>query len=296
MQQFSIKAMERLSGIKAHTLRIWEQRYGIIRPARKEGNHRFYTNDDLKTLLRVVYLYQRGHRIGEIAKLGQSDIQELLRKQPANGGTAKAYLPLLIEAVVDFDEEAMDSIFYSNCRQFGFTGTMLEVVFPLLNNLGVLWMSERLTPGQEHFASQYFLRKILNAQNEIEKSPIVQNSLVMLFAPKGEFHELGLLFMGYLLRLNGHRTVYIGANADEETVNLFYQRVKPTHLYVYLTGNLQEEEPAEYLQKIKSRFSGACVAAGGMVLREIGDIPGCTLLRTDEAMMHFSKCLTDEGG
>lgn len=289
MQQFSIKDMERLSGIKAHTLRIWEHRYGILRPLRNDGNHRFYSNEDLKILLRVVFLYGKGQRIGDIACLSQDKIQQLLDQEQQNGRSVQASIVGLTEAILDFDEEAMDKIFRRISRQFGFSGAMLEVVFPMLNQLGQLWMTDRLAPGQEHFASNFILRKTLHAKNEIEKTTLKKQGLVMLFTPTGEFHEIGLLFMSYLLNLNGFNTVYIGANASLEVIEMFYQKRRPTHFFVYLTSNLQDVEPEEYLRLLVTRYPDAGIVAGGKVVSELPQIPSCKLLRKGNEMLHFSR-------
>ncbi len=294
MQHFSIKDMERLSGIKAHTLRIWEQRYGILQPLRKEGNHRFYSNEDLKALLRVVFLYDKGHRIGEIARLSQDEIGRLLIEGQPNEASARSNILAFTEAILDFDEDSLDRIFHRITRQYGFTGAMLEIVFPLMNNLGQLWMSDRLSPGQEHFASNFILRKILHAKSEIERKQVNKPGLVMLFTPKGEYHELGLVFMSYLLRLNGFNTIYLGANTDIEIIELFYQRYRPTHLLVYLTGNLQDEEPDEYLERLVRQYPDARVVACGLVTRALQNIHGCLILRQGDDMLQFSRHLMDE--
>jgi MerR family transcriptional regulator, light-induced transcriptional regulator len=294
MQQFSIKDMERLSGIKAHTLRIWEYRYGILQPLRKDGNHRFYSNEDLKTLLRVVFLYEKGKRIGDIARLSPNEIQQILADDQLNGSSVRANIIAMTEAVLDFDEEAMDKIYQRITRQYGFSGGMLEVIFPLLNSLGILWMSDRLLPGQEHFASNFVLRKILNAHKEIERSPVKKPGLIMLFSPPGEFHEIGLLFMNYLLRLNGYKTVYIGTNTHYDTVKIYYEKRQPTHLFLHLTSNLQEEPPEEYLGLLVRGFPDAKVVVGGRVAQEIPDFPGCHLLRNGIDLLQFSRHLQVE--
>jgi DNA-binding transcriptional MerR regulator len=294
MQQFSIKAMERLSGIKAHTLRVWEQRYGILKPARKEGNHRFYSNEDLKTLLRVVHLYEKGHRIGEIAGFSEKKLQDLLDIDRQNGSSVRLFTLGLYEAIVDFDEDALDKVFRKITRQYGFSAALLDVVFPLLNHLGFLWMADRIAPGQEHFASNFILRKILHAKSEIERKQVNKPGLVMLFTPKGEYHELGLVFMSYLLRLNGFNTIYLGANTDIEIIELFYQRYRPTHLLVYLTGNLQDEEPDEYLERLVRQYPDARVVACGLVTRALQNIQGCLILRQGDDMLQFSRHLMDE--
>ena len=293
MQHFSIKAMERLSGIKAHTLRIWEHRYGVLKPLRREGNHRYYSNEDLKTLLRLVYLYEKGLRIGEIARLSEQEIQNLFDLEQQSNHSVRINTLGLLEAILDFDEEALDKIFKRINRQYGFAGAMLEVVFPLLNHLGLLWMTDRIAPGQEHFASNFILRKIMFAKNEIEKNQVPKPGLVMLFTPSGEFHELGLLFMSYQLSLNGFRTVYLGVNVDKETIELYYQNRRPTHFFVYLTGNLQEEEPEEYLAFLVKQYPDARVVACGSVVNELKDITGCKILHNRDEMQQFSRHLVD---
>jgi len=293
MQYFSIKAMERLSGIKAHTLRIWEHRYGVLKPLRRVGNHRYYSNEDLKTLLRLVYLYEKGLRIGEIARFSEKEIQNLFDLEEQSNHSVRINTLGLLEAILDFDEEGLDKVFMRITRQYGFGGAMVEVVFPLLNHLGLLWMTDRIAPGQEHFASNYILRKIMFAKNEIEKNQVPKPGLVMLFTPSGEFHELGLLFMSYQLSLNGYSTVYLGVNADNQTIELFYQKRAPTHIFVYLSGNLQEEEPEEYLAFLVRQYPDARVVAGGAVIKELKDITGCKILRSAAEMQQFSRHLID---
>jgi len=291
MQQFSIKTMERLSGIKAHTLRIWEQRYGILKPMRMVGNHRYYSNEDLKTLLRVVFLYEKGYRIGEIARFSEIEIKNLLDLELQKGDFAGVNILAIVEAVMELEEEKMDRIFDRVTRQYGFAGAFLEVVFPLLNYIGLLWMSDKMAPVQEHFASNFIIRKTLMAKNDVECNKLPKEGKVMMFTPKGEFHEIGLLFMNYLLCLNGFRAVYLGANVDIDTIELYYKKNRPTHLFVYLTGNLQEEEPREYLQLLVRQYPEAVVVACGIVARELLDIPGCRILRKKEEMLQFSKQL-----
>ena len=291
MQQFSIKAMERLSGIKAHTLRIWEKRYGILQPMRLVGNHRNYSNEDLKILLRIVFLYEKGHRIGEIARLSDTEMQQLLELEHHNGNSTRANILAMLAAIMGLEEDEMDKMFMRITRQYGFGGAMLDIVFPLLSQLGHLWMSDRIQPVQEHFASNFIIRKTLVAKNEIAFNPLPIGESILLFTPKGEHHEIGLLYMSYLLRLNGFNTVYIGTNADMQTIDMYFQRCRPTHFFVYLTGNLQDKDPEEYLGILVKKYPEARVVAGGVVVKEIKEIPGCKILRNGVEMLQFSRHL-----
>jgi DNA-binding transcriptional MerR regulator len=290
MNKFSIKAVERLSGIKAHTLRVWEQRYGIVQPSRKQSKHRYYTNDDLKALLKVVFLYKKGHKIRSLAALNQEALDTLIQEQPNPSADLSLALMQAIEAVLDLDEVRFDCIINSFARQYGFEYTMVELLFPLLNRIGMMWLTDNVVPGQEHFTSHLITRKILKAIDDLEGNKLQRKGLVMMFNPPGEFHEIPLLFMHYLLRRNGYQTIYLGSNVAPPALESFCQRHQPTHLFVHMTANLQPADPSSYLLQLSEQFPGVTIVSGGPVIRRLNfDGSRIVLLKTDDDLMEFSK-------
>lgn len=290
MNKFSIKAVERLSGVKAHTIRVWEQRYGIVQPSRKQSKHRYYTNDDLKALLKVVFLYNKGHKIRALATLDQDALDTLIQEQPNLAADLSLALMQAIEAVLDLDEQRFDRIISSLARQYGFEYTMVELLFPLLNRIGMMWLTDSVMPGQEHFTSHLITRKILKAIDELEGNKLQREGLVMMFNPQGEFHEIPLLFMHYLLRRNGYHTLYLGSNISPAALRSFCDRHKPTHLFVHMTANLQPADSLGYLRHLSQQYAEVTIVSGGPVIRNLHFTNHrIVLLKTNNDLLEFSK-------
>ncbi len=288
MNKFSIKAVERLSGIKAHTIRVWEQRYGLLQPDRRVSNHRIYSNDDLKSLLKVVYLYNLGHKISSLAVLKTDEINDLIQAKKSTEKWDDFSVVLLIEAVLDLNEVAFDRVLYELEKKHDFESIMIHFLFPLLKRIGVMWVTDRVLPGQEHFASNIIIRKVLEATDRLEQSQLQRPGNVLLFAPKEEHHEISLLFMRYLLKKNGYHTVYLGADTSLETVELFFQKHKPTHIYVHFIANLQEESPEVYLTRLREMFPRVYLVANGYILQNsLLTIEGLRILNNEEDLLDF---------
>jgi len=288
MQQFTIKEIEKLSGIKAHTLRIWELLYSIIKPNRKPGNHRFYSNDDLKKLLKVAYLNQNGHKISEIARLNSTEMENLMYYEKGIGRHRDAFFLQMTEALMDFDEKWLSDNINRLEAKLGLETTIREVLFPLLNRIGMLWITNKLVPSQEHFASQIITGKLLNAIDKLPTPSIQNKGKVMLFTPEGEQHELGLLFITYLLKRNGIATVYIGIGTSTQTLKEYYDVHHPSNLFLFMTSNLQDESSEDYLTKLAPTFPKAEIVAAGQVIKMMEHVPpNCLLLKTEENMISF---------
>src|SRR3982751_3024072 len=184
MNNFSIKDIERLSGIKAHTLRIWEQRHGLLLCKRKESQHRYYDNEDLKQVLRIAHLYHNGYKVSKIAKLSPEDIKKL-----ANVGSSENSYGILInqlvEASIDYDQPRFVSIIDTTMLQLGFEKSIVHVFYPFFEKIGLLWMTEHVLPAQEHFSSYLIQNKIIASIDAIEQ-PVKGNSRVIIFSPSGE--------------------------------------------------------------------------------------------------------------
>lgn len=289
MNKFSIKAVERLSGIKAHTIRVWEQRYGLLEPDRRQGNHRVYSNDDLKSLLKVVYLYNLGHKIRSLATLNTEEINDLIQAKKSKEKWDDFSVVLLIEAVLDLNENAFAEVISDLEKKHDFESIMIHFLFPLLKRIGVMWVTDRVLPGQEHFASNMIIRKVLEATNRLEESQLQKAGSVLLLAPEGEFHEISLLFMQYLLKKNGYQTIYLGANTSLEIVDLFYRKHQPSHIYVHLVANLQEESPEKYLKILREMFPQVYLIANGEVFRNTPvTMEGMRILQSEEDLLDFS--------
>jgi len=275
MNAFTIRDIENLCGIKAHTLRIWEQRYQLLCPKRKASNHRIYDSHDLKCLLRIAFLYHNGHKISALARLGEKEVSQLILTLTREGGSADIFVNQLTEAAMDFDAEMFDRVLHNVILHMGFEKTITRVAYPFLEKIGLLWLTGNVVPAQEHFASALITRKIHVAINGLA-DPLQQKEsqrIVLLYTPKGEYHEIPLLYMRYLMKKNGVFTVYLGKDASLEELE-YYCRQKPvTHLYFHLVTRLLRCEPEEYIQKIARTFPDKQIVISGWLGNSLSQSP-----------------------
>jgi DNA-binding transcriptional MerR regulator len=289
MQQFTIRQIEQLSGIKAPTLRIWEKRYNLIAPDRSEGRQRIYTNEDLRSILKVVYLYEKGIRISKIARMKE---QQLLQQISDAGGTDDGILgviPLLMEAAISLDSGRINQIFHSVEKEFGFEELVLRIIYPFLEKLGRAWVSGKVLPNNEHFISHLISCKILFA---IDQLPVVRESdrVVVLFQPQGEYHEIPLLFMQYLFKKHGWKTVYFGCNIPLNVLEGYLAYTKVTHIYSHLVTNLGEDSPNDFFRKLVEKFPGIAITAGGHLVQKMKAADtGVLLLQNEEEVYKYLR-------
>ena len=183
MNFFSIRDIENLTGIKAHTLRIWEQRYQLLNPKRRESKHRFYDNDDLKYILRIAYLYNNGYKISQIASFSEEEITKMALELRPNDDNSEIFINQLTEAAIDLDQTRFDKILHTLVLHAGFEKSIIKVLFPLLKRIGLLWLTGNVIPAQEHFASALIVKKMLVAIDGLEKPANNCERKVLLFHP-----------------------------------------------------------------------------------------------------------------
>lgn len=288
MNQFSIKDIENLSGIKAHTLRIWEQRYQILVPKRKESKHRIYDNEDLKHILRIAYLYHGGLKISKIARLKKDELKKLAIDSVPTSHFVDVFINQLMEASIDFDEERFEKVFNSALVHLGFERCILQVAYPFLERLGILWMSDNVIPAQEHFASNIIKRKVLVAIDGLDIQTSYNNPLTVLFAPEGEHHEIPLLIMHYLMKKSGNRTVYFGVNVPLQDLQFYANKTKIDTLYMHVITNLSNKEMDEVVADICNQFPAHKIVFSGPLTKLVQTIPAnLTMLQSLAEMMDY---------
>lgn len=210
MAVYSIKDLESLSGIKAHTIRIWEKRYSLIHPHRTSTNIRYYTDKDLKKILGIALLNRHGIKISNIARLSDLELKEEIMRLSASNDARQSIIDSLIMAMVEMDEIRFLSILNKSISRLGFKETILQVVYPFLNRTGVLWQAGEISPAHEHFVSNLIRQKIVSAIDSFTHVYNPGSKKFILLLPEGEWHEIGLLFSFFLLREAGHEVIYLG--------------------------------------------------------------------------------------
>ena len=291
MNTFSIRDIENLCGIKAHTLRVWEQRYQILCPKRKAGNHRLYDNADLKYLLRIAYLYHNGHKISALAKLDEEALCQLALQLPQAGGANEIFINQLMEASMDFDQEVFDRILHNIMLHMGFEKAITQVIYPFLKKIGLLWLTGNVIPAQEHFASELITKKLEVAIHGLDNGAYLAGGRnVLLYTPSGEFHEIPLLYMRYLMKKNGTPTVYFGKNICLDELRYYCGHRPVSHLYFHLVTNILRCEPDQYLEKLTGLFPDQQIVISGSLGDGVrGLYPRVRILKSLEEMQDFAR-------
>ncbi len=254
MGNYSIKDLEKLSRVKAHTIRIWEKRYALLSPARSDTNIRSYSDEDLRRLLNVSLLNNHGVKISKIAKLTQTQIHEQVQafEQSQNGPIDQ--VENLILAMTALDENRFERIMGNCILRLGFGETMLQVIQPFMQRVGVLWQIDAIKPGQEHFISNLVRQKVISAIDSLTAPPRADASTYLFFMPESEYHELGLLFGHYLVRKAGHRSIYLGQSVPFADLEAIVDHSAPDRLVVGFVNGHSVQEAPDYLRKLHSRF------------------------------------------
>ena len=266
MNRFSIKDIENLTGIKAHTIRIWEQRYGILQPKRTPTNIRYYDATDLKTALRISLLNNFGYKISRIHQMTETDMSTLIYKIADPDFKLQIATNELLEAAISMDMVLFEGLVNKYIGKHGIEKAVEELFFQFMEKVGLMWMTNHLIPAQEHLASNVLYRKIAVA---IEGLPIPEESAtnVLLYLPEGEVHEIGLMYVLYLLRKNGKMPIYLGANTPLREVEMVFETRKPQFVYTHLTSVAEEWDGSRYLKKLPESVPGAQILVSGALLR-----------------------------
>ena len=265
MNRFSIKDIENLTGIKAHTLRIWEQRYGILQPKRTPTNIRYYDAYDLKHVLRIALLNQYGYKISKIHQMTNEDMNSLIQKINDESFQLLAQVNKLIEKTLDVDTDGFELLLDRYIKKNSVESCVEELIFSFLEKIGIMWMTDRLIPAQEHIVSNIIYRKLALAIEKLPK-PQPDGPLILLFLPEGEIHDIGLLYVYYILQKNNKKVIYLGANSPMKDVQYIYELKKPKYLYTHLTSTAESFDVKKYLQSLVLAMPNVKVFVSGYML------------------------------
>lgn len=289
MNNFNIRDIENLCGIKAHTLRIWEQRYGLCVAKRKESRHRTYDGEDLKDLLRVSYLYHTGHKISKIAALGSLEINRLVENACDKGENEELYIHQLISAGIDLDKERFENAVNCVVVRMGLEKAITQVFYPFLQRIGLLWMTNNVIPAQEHFVSHIIRNKIILATDGLEVDP-ASKAIVLVFAPRGEFHEIPLLTINYFIRKYGTRTVYFGENVPADCIRQYLFQNPATHIFTHVTTALNNDWLEKYVCTLCREFPSIELIVSGPASKCIKQVvPNLRVIDSMEQMVTMAR-------
>jgi DNA-binding transcriptional MerR regulator len=268
MGQYSIKELEKLSGIKAHTIRIWEKRHHIVDPQRTDTNIRLYSDDDLKKIINVSLLNNFGIKISRIADMSHDEMNSKILELSEQKSEATIFIDQLIVAMVDLDEDKFEKTLSNLILRFGFERTITDIVYPFMEKIGVLWQTEKVTPAQEHFISHLIRQKIIVAIDSLVVTPSIPKK-VLLFLPENEWHELGLLFFHYIVRKTGFKTYYLGQSVPFQDVISVVHTHNPEIIITSVISSPFGIRVEEYLNKLADTFHDKKVLVSGYQTRSL---------------------------
>ena len=258
MDQFSISQLAQFSGIKAHTIRIWEQRYSALQPHRSEGNTRYYDGLQLRRLLNIVSLMKYNFKVSQLCSMSDEQLFELQKQyhlEAIKDNDFEFFINQLVSAGVNYDEQNFDK-FFSHCLlRFGLKKTYVEVLYPVLERIGIMWSINQMPPTKEHYITNLIRQKLFTAIDSLVPER-TNEEVWLLFLPENEFHEIGLLFASYLIRSKGQKVIYLGANVPLPLVNQTVEETTVTKLLTFFVHKDLTENIKSYLQDLKRNTGG----------------------------------------
>ena len=293
MAIYSIKDLEKLSGIKAHTIRVWEQRYRIVTPKRTNTNIRYYHDEDLKAILNIALLNRNGYRISKIAQMTHEEIAQKVASISEANFEHSIQLDALTISMIEMDEYKFDRIISTNIQQLGFEQTVLRVIYPFLDKLSVLWLTSAITPIQENFITYLIRQKIIAA---IDREPMRAGQAApkfMIFLPAGESMELSLLLMHYLLKSRRNRVIYLGLNVSLQDLEDACRIHQPDYLYTMINEPFDHIPVREYVNKLSTTFVDCQLLLSGyqVVSQRINDAANVKIVESLDATIKYVDSL-----
>lgn len=253
---FSIKDLEHLSGVKAHTIRIWEKRYELFSPDRTSTNIRQYDLDNLKKLLNVTFLYDAGMKISKIAKLSDPEIAKQVLEM---GEEEKEMLALnnFKQAMLDFDLELFQKTYQSASKNRSFRELFFTLFLPLLNDIGMLWQTGTIDPSHERFISELIKQKIIVQIESLQHGKATENSAVFaLYLPYEEIHEIGLLYANYEILSAGFKSIYLGTNIPIDSLKFVTKHYDQLKFLSYFTVKPDQQDLLDYMNEFNEKLNG----------------------------------------
>ncbi len=278
---YSINDIEKLSGVKAHTIRIWEKRYGIINPKRTDKNIRYFDDVDLKLILNIAILNRSGIKISHIAKLSQEEIYQKVTDITEVDAIFEDELDALTLAVLELSEVKFVKVLDKKIELRGFEDTMDTVIYPLLDKLSTMWIAGSIKGAHEHFVSNLIRRKTISAIDQLEIKYKGKEPKGLIFLPKNENHELSLLFLHFILKKLGHKTISLGFDIPLTDIVDAYNIYKPDYVFTIINDTYSEEPIQGFIDMLCSQLAESKVILSGyQVVKQNFEVPNnCVILK-----------------
>ncbi|MBN2666049.1 MAG: MerR family transcriptional regulator [Bacteroidales bacterium] len=265
MAQYKLSDLERLSGIRCDTIRIWEKRYGLLKPLRTNTNRKWYTDDDLKKIINISILHKSGVKISKIASMPAKAL-EIKASEVAAGATGNDIITdSLVRAMSEFNEADVNTILLKSIVSRGFEKTISSVVFPFLRRVGLMWHTGSADVSFEHFISGIIRRKLMSAYDSLSPLKSPAGKKILMFLPENEYHDLSLLFYSYIVRSRGHEVLYLGQSTPLSAVDTALKSWNPDFIITGALSGISAGDYEEFVTDLKRVFpSGSILFAGSL--------------------------------
>jgi DNA-binding transcriptional MerR regulator len=263
MERYTLNDLEKLTGIMADTIRVWERRYQLIKPHRTATNRRWYDDESLKYLINVSILYRNGLKISKIAKFSESELEDKVESLAKSSFVSDTQIDSLILSMIKLNESAVNEVLLRSIINIGLEDTFTSIVFPFLRRVGIMWHTGSANIGAEHFISNIFRRRLITAIDSIPPAPSKDGLKVIMYLPENELHEMSLLFYAYIIRKMGHEILYLGQSTPIKALSEVSEYWNPD---IFVTGELSGllyEKPEEYLMRLSNTFTTQKILVSG---------------------------------
>lgn len=268
MVNYSITDLEKITGIKAHTIRIWEKRYNVVTPERTTTNIRYYSDDDLKKLLNISMLNRYGYRISSIVKMSSEELSNKVMDISESSTDHDLQIENLIVAMMELNEEKFEKVLSNTLIKLGFEKTITGVIYPFLEKIGVLWLVGTINPAQEHFITNLIRQKIVAAIDGLIVTPTPEAKRFMLFLPPDELHELSLLYYWYNLKKSGNKVIYFGQSLPIDDLKNVAKIQAPDYLLTVITTAITHNQYTNLINSISQTLPETIIFISGLQTRE----------------------------
>ena len=262
MGDYKIKDLETLTGIKAHTIRIWEKRYNLLEPIRTDTNLRVYSDKDLQDILLINLLNRNGYKISKIADLSRSERVSRADKIKTYD-SAETSINKLIYALIEIDELAFDEIINRLIHEHGVERTFSNFLVPFLDRIGVMWLTDSISVAQEHFISMLIRQRLIIEIDKLQSPQESYFKTALLYLPENEWHEIGLLYYHYVIKKNGWRVFYLGQSTPIVGVKEVCEKKNIDLIVSAWISNFDSELVGAHYDQIRSFYKGRIAIGGG---------------------------------
>ncbi len=269
MLRYSINDLEKITGIKAHTIRIWEKRYNVVCPQRTDTNIRYYDDSDLKKLLNISTLNKHGFKISEIIKMDNEKLCDKIVEVSSTSNNYDSHLNNLVVSMIEMDEDKFEKVLSSAIIKLGFEKTITHIIYAFLEKVGILWQIGTINPAQEHFISNLIRQKLIIAIDGQQNTPKINAKTFLLYLPENELHELGLLFYSYIIKKAGHKVIYLGQSVPLRDLLEVITIREADFIITYFVAALDCKQIPDYLKKISEGFAQKDIFIAGLQVKQI---------------------------